>query len=79
MDKFGTKTGSESDLVDPSTPLVVTTIASVSEATTALDYDDEGTHHRKGQSEGEVPVQYRLYKRRWLGIVALVRPPLPVA
>jgi hypothetical protein len=60
-----TKTGSESDIVDPSTPLVAIAIASVSrEATDSTALDDEGIHHQKGSS-GAPTQQYRLYKRRW--------------
>ena len=71
MDKLETKTESEGDAVDPSTPLVA--IASVREATSSTALDDEDIH-RKGETEA--PIQYRLYKRRWWGIVALVRTPL---
>lgn len=64
---------SENDTVDPSTPLVAVSIVDeVTHSTATLV--DEGIH-RKGESEA--PIQYRLYKRRWLGIVALVRAPLP--
>lgn len=72
MDKFETKTESQSDILDPSTPLVA--IASVGEATDSTALDDDG-FHQKGKGESEAPIQYRLYKRRWLGIIALVRAP----
>ena len=72
MEKLETKVASEVDIVDPSTPLVA--VASVTEGTTSSTALDDEDIHRKG--EREAPVQYRLYKRRWWGIVALVRAPL---
>jgi len=69
MEKLDTKIENEVDIVDPSTPLVA--VASVREGATSSTALDDEDIHRKGESEA--PVQYRLYKRRWWGIVALVR------
>ena len=63
MDRVDTKNESESDVVDPSTPFVTVAIAK--------ELADSTTPH--DQSINEAPTQYHLYKRRWLGIVALVR------
>lgn len=69
MDKVETTTGRESDdVVDPSTPLVTVTIAKQDSNLTALE--EESIQQK---SESVAPIQFRLYKRRWLGIVALVR------
>ena len=76
MDKIDTKTENGSDIVDPSTPLVA--IASVREAADSPALDDDGLH-QKGKSGSEAAVQYRLYKRRWLGLIALVRDLLRIS
>jgi len=70
MDKIETKTKSSSDVVDPSSSSVAVAIAKEVSNSTALSHE---RFHLL--SEGETPVQYRLYKRRWCGIVALVRTP----
>jgi hypothetical protein len=69
MDKLETKTESGSDIGDPSTPFVAGAI--VMEATRSTVLSDEGIH-QEGESKAPI-VQYRLYRRRWWGIVALVR------
>ena len=73
MDIIDTKKdNSGSDAVDPSTQFVtIAMVKEVSNSTAPLR--DEPVHQ---DGDNEAPIQYRLYKRRWLGIVALVRAPL---
>jgi hypothetical protein len=56
-------------LVDPST-------TSVTNSKTTLDWDrdryDEGLLRSSSPPIPESPVEYRLYKRRWVGVIALV-------
>jgi hypothetical protein len=70
MDKIEAKTdsGSPVDVVDPSTPLVTVAMVKGDSHSTAL-----GDERLYQISESEPPVRYRLYRRRWLGVVAIVR------
>jgi hypothetical protein len=56
-------------LVDPST-------SSVANSKTMLDWDrdryDEGLLRSSSPDSPPSPVEYRLYKRRWVGVIALV-------
>ena len=70
MDTIDTKKdNAASHPVDSSTQFVP--VAIVKEVSNSTAAPPNELLHQNG--DNEAPVQYRLYKRRWLGLVALVR------